>query len=96
MGAVVFKGSVDSFDGKAFGKHIKESLPAYAVPVFLRLKSELEVTGTFKHRKVDLKKEGFDPDTVGEPVYAMLPGSDEYVRVTKKLKGEIDKSKYKF
>ena len=96
MGAVVFKGNVDAFDGKAFGKHIKESLPAYAVPVFLRLKSELEVTGTFKHRTVDLKKEGFDPDTVGEPVYAMLPGSDEYVRVTKKLKGEIDKSKYKF
>jgi len=96
MGAVVFKGSIDAFDGKVFAKHVKENLPAYAVPVFLRLKSELEVTGTFKHRKVDLKKEGFDPDAVGEPVYALLPGTDEYVRVTKKLKGEIDKSKYKF
>jgi citronellyl-CoA synthetase len=96
MASVVFKGSIDDFDGKSFAKHCKESLPAYAVPLFLRLRSELEVTGTFKHRKVELKKEGFDPELVSEPVYALLPGTDEYVKVTKKLKGEIDKSKYKF
>ena len=96
MGAVVFKGNLDTFDGKAFAKHLKPNLPTYGVPVFLRLKSELEVTGTFKHRKVELKKEGFDPDAIGEPVYVLLPGTDEYVRVTKKLKGEIDKGKYRF
>jgi fatty-acyl-CoA synthase len=45
------------------------SLPPYARPVFLRLRRELEVTGTFKQRKVELVKEGCDPDVIRDPLF---------------------------
>ena len=48
-------------------------LPAYARPVFLRLQSEIEITGTFKYRKVDLVADGFDPEKIGEPLYFRDP-----------------------
>ena len=36
-------------------------LPDYARPLFLRIQSEIDVTGTFKQKKIDLVREGFDP-----------------------------------
>ena len=45
------------------------TLAAYARPIFLRLRREIEVTGTFKQRKVDLVKEGFDPGRIPDPIY---------------------------
>ena len=49
--------------------HIEATLPHYARPVFLRLSSESETTSTFKFKKTNLVKAGFDPDNVHEPLY---------------------------
>jgi fatty-acyl-CoA synthase len=54
----------DRPDMKALRAHIVQSLPDYARPLFIRLKRELDITGTFKQRKVDLGKEGFDPAAI--------------------------------
>ncbi len=61
---------------------LRERLPDYAVPVFLRLQREAETTGTFKYRKVDLVKDGFDPSEVNEPLYFAHPERGEYVPLT--------------
>ena len=61
---------------------MRERLPDYAVPVFLRLQREAETTGTFKYRKVDLVKDGFDPGEVNEPLYFAHPERGEYVPLT--------------
>lgn len=61
---------------------LAERLPAYAVPIFIRVQREAETTGTFKYRKVDLVKEGFDPDKVSEPVWFAHPDKGEYVPLT--------------
>ncbi len=63
----------DRFDLSSFGQRVGRDLPAYAQPVFLRLISGLAVTGTFKHRKVDLVAQGFDPEAIGSPVYVRSP-----------------------
>jgi fatty-acyl-CoA synthase len=61
---------VDSgFDLTAFRIHLTKSLPAYAMPVFLRLVPALAATGTFKPRKADLIRDGFDPARVADPLY---------------------------
>jgi fatty-acyl-CoA synthase len=44
-------------------------LPDYARPLFLRFRPSLDMTGTFKQRKVDLVGEGFDPARVSDPLY---------------------------
>ena len=66
MIAVVSDGHLDL---AALRSHVAKSLPDYARPIFIRLKRELDVTGTFKQRKLDLVKEGFDPSAVKDEVY---------------------------
>lgn len=59
-------------------------LPPYARPVFVRLQPEMETTGTFKYRKIDLVDDGFDPERIADPVYFRDP-SQGYVRVDRAL-----------
>jgi fatty-acyl-CoA synthase len=68
----------DGFDPAQLAAHAAAELPAYARPVFLRILPEIEVTGTFKHRKVELVKEGFDPAAVTDPLY-FLDGERGYL-----------------
>lgn len=49
-----------------FGKLAASKLPSYAVPRFVRVMPEIEITGTFKHRKVDLMRQGFDPRSISD------------------------------
>jgi fatty-acyl-CoA synthase len=66
MIAVVAEGKLDMAGLRA---HVAKSLPEYARPLFIRLRRELEVTGTFKQRKLDLVKEGFDPSAIRDELY---------------------------
>jgi fatty-acyl-CoA synthase len=73
-----------------FKSHLERNLPAYARPIFVRLQKEMEVTGTFKHRKVELVKEGYDPAAVGDPLYFLDPVTSQYVSLTKELHDRIN------
>lgn len=84
------------FDPKASYDHIAAHLPAYAVPLFIRVGKELSTTGTFKYQKSDLKKTAFDLAQVKDELWALLPGSKEYVRLTKKMQKEIESGKYRY
>lgn len=64
-----------AFDGAALAQQLQQRLPAYAVPLFLRLRRDQETTSTFKHRKVDLKREGYDPARVADPLYVLQHGA---------------------
>jgi fatty-acyl-CoA synthase len=58
-----------SFDFDEFSDHLSRRLPAYACPVFVRLSAALEATETFKQKKQDLIRAGFDPRTVADPLF---------------------------
>ena len=45
----------------ALHDHLAQHLPEYARPVFLRIREEIDVTATFKQKKIDLVQQGFDP-----------------------------------
>jgi fatty-acyl-CoA synthase len=66
------------FDPTRLGGQLAGNLAAYARPVFLRLQPEMEITGTFKLRKVDLVKEGFDPQTIPNPLFMADPRTGRY------------------
>jgi fatty-acyl-CoA synthase len=74
-----------SFDSAQFFAHVQQSLPAYAAPVFLRLLGDADVTGTFKLRKVDLQREGFDLAAVTDPLYVRDDAKGDYVQLTPEL-----------
>ncbi|HEY5858090.1 MAG TPA: long-chain-acyl-CoA synthetase, partial [Aldersonia sp.] len=65
------------FDGAAVARVLYAALPAYAVPLFVRVVDELEQTSTFKSKKVDLRKEGFS-DGAGQR-YVLAGRADGYV-----------------
>ncbi|WP_343571961.1 long-chain-acyl-CoA synthetase FadD6 [Mycobacterium sp.] len=63
------------FDGKALGGTVYQELPAYAMPLFVRIVDSMEHTTTFKSRKVDLREQAYGHD-VEDPLY-VLAGRDE-------------------
>jgi fatty-acyl-CoA synthase len=68
----------DALDLTALVEHLR-ALPDYARPVFLRLGAKLEITATFKHKKHDLAKEGFDPSRIADPLYVFDRARGAYV-----------------
>ncbi|HXS84866.1 MAG TPA: long-chain-acyl-CoA synthetase FadD6 [Mycobacterium sp.] len=74
MAAIKLRDGSD-FDGKAIGETVYQELPAYAMPLFVRLVDSMEHTTTFKSRKVDLREQGYGAD-VEDPLY-VLAGRDE-------------------
>ncbi|MEQ1296812.1 long-chain-acyl-CoA synthetase [Acinetobacter soli] len=74
----------------------KKCLPAYAVPVFLRVQETVETTGTFKYQKNKLKEQAFDPSKTEERLLVLLPGESAYCDVTKDIFDNIQAYKYRF
>ena len=85
----------DGFDLAAFSAHLQRSLPNYARPVFLRFQNAIEATSTFKQRKIDLQREGFDPDSISDPLYAHVDGDGRYEKLTRELYAAIAAGKAK-
>lgn len=57
------------FDLAHLHDRICAHLPDYARPLFLRIRDEIEATGTFKPKKAELVGAGFDPDATADPLY---------------------------
>lgn len=84
------------FDVNNLFAYLQDNLPAYAIPVFVRVTHSIEKTGTFKYRKVDIQKTGYSLGHSGEKVYAWLPGTVGYTLLTPELIAEIDGGKVSF
>ena len=61
--------------------HLMKRLPEYARPVFVRVMSELESTGTFKPKKQELVSVGFNPSATADLMYVNDREEDSYVRL---------------
>jgi fatty-acyl-CoA synthase len=79
MAAIVV--AKDDFDLASLRELLVKQLPDYARPVFLRIRRNIEVTATFKQKKLDLVKQGFDPGTIADPIYFNDPASKSFVRL---------------
>ncbi len=76
MAAIVVDGPPD---WAALARVARASLPAYAVPVFVRVVSEIEHTSTFKSRRAGLRDEGYRD--VGDDELRVFDGDAGYVPV---------------
>ncbi|HVC52566.1 MAG TPA: long-chain-acyl-CoA synthetase [Stellaceae bacterium] len=71
----------DGFDFAALRRHLAAALPEYARPVFVRVRAALDVTETFKQKKQDLVREGFDPAATGDAIYIDDRAAGAFVRI---------------
>lgn len=74
----------------------KKNLPAYAVPVFLRIQQIVETTGTFKYQKNKLKEQAFNPEKTSDRLLVLLPSANAYCDVTAEVFANIEAYKYRF
>ncbi len=96
MVAIIPATGVEAFDLKALAETVRNALPSYAVPKFVRFKEAFETTGTHKIKKKVLRDEGFDPNVVDDPLYVLLPEGAAYQPLTKELYQEILEGKHRF
>ncbi|MGH1400364.1 MAG: long-chain-acyl-CoA synthetase [Acinetobacter tandoii] len=74
----------------------KKSLPAYAIPVFLRVQKQVETTGTFKYQKNKLKEQAFNPEKTDEQILVLLPNSSAYCHMSTEIYSNIQQYQYRF
>jgi fatty-acyl-CoA synthase len=108
--AIVYGVKVDKLDGRAGmaaitpGEHfaldglrdyLTRELPPFARPIFIRIQPIMETTGTFKYRKIDLVRDGFDPAKIEQPVYFEQPGEAHYIQLTPELYRRIQGGEFR-
>ena len=66
---------------------VKAQLPSFARPLFVRLVKHLDLTGTFKLKKFNLQREGFDLSEIGktgcnDKLFFLHPNTGNYEALT--------------
>jgi fatty-acyl-CoA synthase len=77
------------FDLPALRAHLINRLPPYARPLFLRIRNEMDVTGTFKYTKSDLARQGYDPAATADVLYFNHPERQAFVPLDQALYDRI-------
>ncbi|KAM9495064.1 long-chain fatty acid transport protein 2 [Clarias gariepinus] len=88
MAAIVLKEGKE-FDGVDTCRVVANYLPVYAQPRFIRIQSSLELTGTFKMKKVKLVEEGFDPALIRDPLYFLDVVEKKYTTLTQEMYNSV-------
>ncbi|HEY3995081.1 MAG TPA: long-chain-acyl-CoA synthetase FadD6 [Mycobacterium sp.] len=91
MAAVKLREGAD-FDGKSLAHTVYDQLPAYALPLFVRLVDSIEQTTTFKSRKVELRDQAYGPD-VEDPLYVLAGRDEGYVEYYDDYPDEVSAGK---
>uniref|UniRef100_A0AAY5KTX9 long-chain-fatty-acid--CoA ligase n=1 Tax=Esox lucius TaxID=8010 RepID=A0AAY5KTX9_ESOLU len=79
----------EPFDGTGTCRHVSSYLPAYARPRFIRIQESLAITGTFKHMKLRLVGEGFNPGGISDRLYLLDEKTKNYVPLTQGMYDSI-------
>lgn len=79
MAAIILNSDHSNVDWQQFYTHVTSYLPMYACPKFLRIQENMAVTSTFKHTKVELVKDGFDPYKISDTLYVMDVSHKTYI-----------------
>ena len=86
MATIVAEGPLDFAELR---KHLASRLPAYARPLFLRMRERIEATATFKHSKHELQRQGYDPAATTDPIYFAIPDCQSFVPLDVALHARI-------
>lgn len=85
-----------SLDIRTLNANLKKSLPNYARPQFIRILEKIDMTGTCKLKKLDLQKEGFNPNIITDKVYYLNSRTNEYELLTPEVYDKINNNEIRF
>jgi fatty-acyl-CoA synthase len=85
----------DGLDLPALHEHLLARLPGYALPVMLRIRTEIDLTPTFKQRKNAPEQGGYDPTTCPDALYVHDVGRRAYVALDQALYARIQAGQFR-
>ncbi|CUS49172.1 MAG: fatty-acyl-CoA synthase [Idiomarinaceae bacterium HL-53] len=88
--------SASHFNPKRFYQQIKETLPDYAVPLFVRLCGQHEKTGTHKVVKTHLKRQGFTPSAEADALFVLIDRQRGYEPLNHEILQQIEQGQIRF
>jgi fatty-acyl-CoA synthase len=86
----------DEFDLVDFAAYANRELAAYARPLFLRLTGQVQVTATYKYRKIEFTEEAYDPRRVSDPLYYWNHDNKVFREIDNQVYQDIQAGKYRF
>jgi acyl-CoA synthetase (AMP-forming)/AMP-acid ligase II len=95
MAAIKIDPSI-GFNEDEISRFVLEVLPKYSIPIFIRLKQKLEITGSKKIQKANLRKEGFNLNEIDEPMYLWDSSIKKYILFDQEKYQDILNGKIKF
>lgn len=87
---------ITDFNFAHFYRNLKNTVPQYAIPIFISLSKGIDITGTFKHKKSALKEIGFNIEKSDNPIYVLLPNTETYQPLCAELQHHIHEGKYRY
>ena len=85
----------NDFSIAGLADYLSDRLPAYAIPLFIRIQEKAETTGTFKFRKVELVKQAYDLSKIDDPIWFFEPGAGGYVEFDYTKQAMLEDGHYK-
>ena len=82
-----------SIDLSVLAKEMSKVLPTYARPMFIRIVNFIDLTGTYKMRKIDYQKEGIEVEKITDQVFFFDASSQSYVPFTSALHEQLKSGK---
>jgi fatty-acyl-CoA synthase len=79
----------DELDLAEFRQHLMSRLPPYARPLFLRIRKDIDLTGTFKYSKTELVRQGYNPVASEDALYFDDLESGGFTRLDQELYDRI-------
>jgi acyl-CoA synthetase (AMP-forming)/AMP-acid ligase II len=77
------------FKPDEISRFVIDVLPKYSIPIFIRIRQQLEVTGSKKIRKANLQEEGFNLNKIKEPMYFWDLSKKKYIEFNRSTYQEI-------
>lgn len=88
-GMVAVVDASNNLDLEALSYGLRKNLPAYAIPIFVRVLKEVPLTGTYKLKKIELQREGYDIKKISDQIYFYNSKLKKYEELTKDLMNKI-------
>ena len=95
-GMAVISGHTSQLDITRLAQHLMEQLPAYAVPLFVRLTQRIEVTGTYKLLKNEFVTTGYSPHLTNDQMFYLDNKLKIYIPMDERVYQQIETGAIKF
>nr|AKN21615.1 slc27a-1 [Schmidtea mediterranea] len=94
--ATIVESGQNAIDLKLLDEKLKQKLPVYARPLFIRICRNIDTTGTFKLKKTDLMKDGFNPNLIDDNLFYLDHKTCHYASLDSAIFEQIMKGLLKF